>query len=145
MDGIPMDRSIKTLNLKYHYHNVFEPIHYHLVLMVLPGVVPPPEVYEALQLADLTVEAHEDIILVGVWEIHFLWPKVPWWLLSIQPWIKWPGWFLSILKRLEAVPLLWVPVHSKLFYSIFQWSKGLCSWCSKSLNSTFNLCRIIRL
>ena len=50
----------------YHYHNVFEPIHYHLVLMVLPGVVPPPEVYEALQLADLTVEAHEDIILVGV-------------------------------------------------------------------------------
>ena len=54
------------LNFKYHYPDVFEPINDHLVLMVLPGVVPPPELYEALQLANLTVEPHNDIILVGV-------------------------------------------------------------------------------
>ena len=66
MGGIPRDLNIKMLNFKYHYPDVFEPINDHLVIVVLPGVVPLPELYEALQLADLTVEVHDDIILVGV-------------------------------------------------------------------------------
>ena len=39
-DGIPRDCSIKTLNLRYHYPDVLEPIH-KLLSFVLPGVVPP--------------------------------------------------------------------------------------------------------
>ena len=69
MDGIPMDRSIKTLNLKYHYQYVFEPIHQHLVLVVLPGVVPPLVLYEHLQIMDLPIEAYDDILLGSVSDV----------------------------------------------------------------------------
>ena len=69
MDGIPKDIRIKTHNLKYHYRYVFKPIHQHLVLVVLPGVVPPPVLYERLQIMDLPIEAYDDILLGGVWDI----------------------------------------------------------------------------
>jgi len=40
LDGIPRDLNIKTLNLRYHYPDVLEPI--HNLLIMLPRVVPPP-------------------------------------------------------------------------------------------------------
>ena len=69
MDGIPQELSIKTLNLKDHYQFVFESIHRHLVLVVLPEAVPPPVLYEHLQIMDLPIEAYDDIFLGGVWYI----------------------------------------------------------------------------
>ena len=69
MEKIPQELSIKTLNFKDHYQCVFESIHQHLVLVVLPGVVPPPVLYEHLQIMDLPIEAYDDIFLGSVWYI----------------------------------------------------------------------------
>jgi hypothetical protein len=48
MDGIPRDLNIKTLNIMYYYPDVFKLVHDPPVHMMLPGLVSPPVLQEAL-------------------------------------------------------------------------------------------------